>query len=60
MPFRLNSAGATYHKGIQRCLHSQHGCNAKAYVDDVVVKTWEDEGLISDLQRPSTTKENSK
>jgi hypothetical protein len=23
MPFRLKSAGATYQRGIQRCLHSQ-------------------------------------
>jgi hypothetical protein len=49
MPFRLKSAGATYQRGIQRCLYSQLGCNAEAYVDDVVVKTQEEEGLISDL-----------
>jgi hypothetical protein len=35
--------------GIQQCLYSQLGHNAEAYVDDVVVKTWEEEGLISDL-----------
>jgi hypothetical protein len=34
---------------MQRCLHTQLGCNAEAYVDDVVVKTREDDGLISDL-----------
>jgi hypothetical protein len=28
MPFRLKSAGATYQRGIQRCLHSQLGRNA--------------------------------
>jgi hypothetical protein len=49
MPFGLKSTGATYQWGIQWCLHSQFGCNAKAYVDDVVIKTREDEGLISDL-----------
>jgi hypothetical protein len=49
MPFGLKSVGATYQRGIQRCLHSQLGRNAEAYVDDVVVKTWEDEGLNSDL-----------
>jgi hypothetical protein len=49
MPFRLKSAGATYQRGLQRCLHSQLECNAEAYIDDVVVKTWEDEGLISNL-----------
>jgi hypothetical protein len=47
--FRLKNAGATYQRGIQRCLHSQLGRNAEAYVDDVVIKTREDEGLISDL-----------
>jgi hypothetical protein len=49
MPFRLKSTGATYQRGIQRCLHSQLGCNTKAYVDDMIIKTQEDEGLISDL-----------
>jgi hypothetical protein len=49
MPFRLKSVGATYQWGIQRCLYSQHGCNAEAYVVDVVIKTSEEEGLISNL-----------
>jgi hypothetical protein len=38
MSFELKSAGATYQKGIQECLHSQLRRN-----------TWEDEGLIFDL-----------
>jgi hypothetical protein len=50
MPFRIKSAGATYQRGILLCLHSHLGRNAKAYIDDVVVKTREDEGLISDLE----------
>jgi hypothetical protein len=49
MPFRLKSAGATYQRGIQKCLHSQIGRKVEAYVDDVVIKTREEEGLISDL-----------
>jgi hypothetical protein len=49
MPFGLKSVGATYQQGIQRCLLSQLGRNSEAYVDDMVVKTREDEGLISDL-----------
>jgi hypothetical protein len=49
MPFGLKSTGATYQRGIQRCLHSQIGCNTEAYVDDVVIKTQEEEELISDL-----------
>jgi hypothetical protein len=46
MSFRLKSASATYPRGIQRCVHTQLGCNTEVYVDDVVVKTREDEGLI--------------
>jgi hypothetical protein len=46
MSFEFKSAGATYQKGIQQCLHSQLECNVEAYVDDVVVRTQEDEGLI--------------
>jgi hypothetical protein len=38
-----------YQRGIQRCLHTQHGRNAEAYVDDMVINTQEDERLISDL-----------
>jgi hypothetical protein len=49
MPFGRKSAGATYQRGIQKCLHSQLWRNAEAYVDDVVEKTQEDEGLIPDL-----------
>jgi hypothetical protein len=49
MPFGLKSVGATYQRGIQRCLYSQLGCNVEVYVDDMVVKTQEKEGLISDL-----------
>jgi hypothetical protein len=49
MPFRLKSAGATYQRGIQRCLYSQLGCNVEAYMGDVIVKTQKEEGPISDL-----------
>jgi hypothetical protein len=38
-----------YQRGIQWCLHSQLGRNDEAYVDEVVVKNREDEGLISNL-----------
>jgi hypothetical protein len=49
MLFGLKSTGATYKRCIQRCLQTQIGHNVEAYVDDVVVKSWEEEGLISDL-----------
>jgi hypothetical protein len=49
MTFSLKNAGATYQKAIQKCLASQIGKNVEAYVDDVVVKTTEENKLISDL-----------
>jgi hypothetical protein len=50
MLFELKSAGATYQRGIRRCLHSQLGRNAEMYVCDIVIKTQENERLISDLE----------
>jgi hypothetical protein len=47
--FGLKNAGATYQKAIQKCLKSQIGKNVEAYVDDVVVKTTEEDKLIADL-----------
>jgi hypothetical protein len=49
MSFGLKSAGATYQRAIQQCLHTQLGHNTEVYIDDMVMKTREDEGLISDL-----------
>ncbi|KAA3448641.1 GAG-POL precursor [Gossypium australe] len=50
MTFGLKNAGATYQKAIQGCLDTQIGRNAEAYVDDVVVKTYDPDALIADLQ----------
>jgi hypothetical protein len=49
MTFGLKNAGATYQKGIQKCLESQIGKNVEAYVDDVAVKTTNEDDLITDL-----------
>jgi hypothetical protein len=49
MTFGLKNAGATYHKKIQKCLKSQIGKNIEAYVDDVVVKTIEEDKIIANL-----------
>jgi hypothetical protein len=49
LSFRLKSVGAMYQRGLQNCLHCQLMRNTEAYIDDVVVKTQEDEGPISDL-----------
>jgi hypothetical protein len=60
MPFGLKSVGATYQRGIQWSLYSQHGRNVEAYVDDVVVKAQEEEGLISNLEETFDNLRNSK
>jgi hypothetical protein len=39
MSFGLKNVGATYQRAIQTCLGEQIGDNAKAYVNDIVVKT---------------------
>jgi hypothetical protein len=49
MTFGLKNAGATYQNAIQKCLKIQIGKNVKAYVDDVVVKTTNEDKLIADL-----------
>jgi hypothetical protein len=49
MTFGLKNAGATYQKAIQKCLKTQIEKNVEAYVDDVVVKTIEENKLIVDL-----------
>jgi hypothetical protein len=49
MTFGLKNVGATYQKAIQKCLKTQIGKNVEAYVDDVVVKTTEEDKLIADL-----------
>jgi hypothetical protein len=49
MTFGLKNARATYHKAIQKCHKSQIGKNVETYVDDVVVKTTEEDKLIADL-----------
>ena len=50
MPFGLKSAQATYQRCVQNCLDNQIGCNVHAYVDDIVVKSREEETLVTDLK----------
>jgi hypothetical protein len=54
MTFGLKNTGATYQKAIQKCLASQIRKNVEAYVDDVVVKTTEEDQLITDLTETFT------
>jgi hypothetical protein len=46
---QTENARTTYQKAIQNCLKSQIRKNFEAYVDDVVVKTIEEDKLIADL-----------
>jgi hypothetical protein len=43
MTFGLKDAGATYQKAIQKCLKSQIRRNIEAYIDDMVIKTTEED-----------------
>jgi hypothetical protein len=54
MTFGLKNAGATYQKAIQKCLESQIGKNVKAYINDVVVKTTDEDELIANLAQTFT------
>jgi hypothetical protein len=49
MTFGLKNARETYQKAIQKCLKTQIGKNVEAYVDDVVVKTTEEDKLVAGL-----------
>jgi hypothetical protein len=59
MTFGLKNGGATYQKAIQKCLKSQIGKNVEAYIDDVVVKTTEEDKLISTSPKPLPIYESS-
>nr|CAD41709.2 OSJNBa0010D21.11 [Oryza sativa Japonica Group] len=49
MPFGLKNAGPTFRRTTRISLGSQLGRNVEAYVDDLVVKTRNQETLLSDL-----------
>jgi hypothetical protein len=48
--FGLKNAGATYQRVIQMCFADQLHWNVEAYMDDVVIKTRNPNGLIADLK----------
>ena len=50
MPFRLRNAGATFQWLMHIALGRPLRRNAEAYVDDIVVKSWEERTLIEDLK----------
>jgi hypothetical protein len=50
MPFGLRNAGATYQRCMQHVFGDHIGRTVEAYVDDIVVKTWNVDDLVKDLR----------
>uniref|UniRef100_A0A2N9HST9 RNA-directed DNA polymerase n=1 Tax=Fagus sylvatica TaxID=28930 RepID=A0A2N9HST9_FAGSY len=55
MPFGLKNAGATYQRLINRMFHDQIGQNVEVYVDDMLVKSKEEDGHLDDLRETFQT-----
>ena len=49
MPFGLKNAGATYQRLMNRMFHDQIGRNVEVYVDDMLVKSKEEDNHLDDL-----------
>jgi hypothetical protein len=49
MTFGLKNVGATYQRCMKSCLESQIGRNVHVYIDDVVVKSTQQDDLVADL-----------
>ncbi|XP_073152356.1 uncharacterized protein [Henckelia pumila] len=55
IPFGLKNAGATYQRLMDRVFASQIGRNVEVYVDDILVKSQDDAGLMTDLRETFAT-----
>uniref|UniRef100_A0A2N9GPK1 Uncharacterized protein n=1 Tax=Fagus sylvatica TaxID=28930 RepID=A0A2N9GPK1_FAGSY len=55
MPFGLKNAGATYQRLMNRMFHDQIGRNVEVYVDDMLVKSKEEDGHLDDLRETFQT-----
>ena len=51
MPFGLKNAEATYQKLVNHMFHPQIGRNVEVYVDDMLVKSLDEEKHLDDLSR---------
>nr|XP_043625712.1 uncharacterized protein LOC122597145 [Erigeron canadensis] len=49
MPFGLKNAGATYQRLVDKAFATQIGRNLEAYVDNMVIKSRDEERLIEDI-----------
>ncbi|GJZ64543.1 reverse transcriptase domain-containing protein [Tanacetum coccineum] len=50
MPFGLKNERATYQRLVDKVFSKQIGRNLEAYVDDLVIKSTSEEGILSDIQ----------
>ena len=55
MPFGLKNARATYQKLMNRIFHDQIGRNVEVYVDDMLVKSKEEDSHLDDLRETFKT-----
>uniref|UniRef100_A0A2N9IDH1 RNase H type-1 domain-containing protein n=1 Tax=Fagus sylvatica TaxID=28930 RepID=A0A2N9IDH1_FAGSY len=55
MPFGLKNIGATYQRLMNRMFHDQIGWNVEVYVDDMLVKSKEEDGHLDDLRETFQT-----
>ena len=55
MPFGLKNAGATYQRLVNKMFHDQIGRNVEVYVDDMLVKSKNDEDHLIDLKETFQT-----
>ena len=55
MPFGLKNAGATYQRLMNRMFHGEIGQNVEVYVDDMLVKSKEEDGHLDDLRETFET-----
>ena len=50
MPFGLKNAGATYQRLMDKAFKPQIGVNLEVYVDDLVIKSKEEDQMLRDIQ----------
>ena len=50
MPFGLKNVGATYQRMMTRMFRDKIGCTVEVYIDDMVVKSKEEQKHIDDLR----------
>ena len=55
MPFGLKNVGATYQRLVNQMFNKQIGRNVRVYVDDMLIKSKEEEDHLNDLKEMFNT-----